>query len=152
MRVIFALMRRLLALTLLLVLVPATRAAAADYYVTDGGSGAQCTRDAPCTLSSALFIADGTPDELDRIHVVGQLLWPSPVNLENSPIELIGSGTGSQGTFIDVTSDTAVAVGAGSTVRDAKARSDDHPAFELTSGATLTGIAAQTDMPAALSS
>src|SRR4051812_14152116 len=151
MRVIFALMRRLLALTLLLVLVPATRAAAADYYVTDGGSGAQCTQDAPCSLSSALFIADGTP-EFDRIHVVGPLLWPSPVNLTASPIELIGSGAGTPGTFVDVTSDTAISVGASSTVRDVKARSDDHPAFELTSGATLTGIAAQTDMPSPLSS
>ena len=101
---------RWLLLAVTVALVAPAPASAAVLYAAAGGGGAACTEAAPCTLAGAVTVADGSA-ERDSIVVLGALSVNSPIDLSNSPIDLVGSGRGAGGTAIQAAVAPALRVG-----------------------------------------
>src|SRR4051794_21847447 len=106
-----------------------------DLYVTAGAGATTCAQDDPCSLPQAITIADIVSNR-DKIHVVGSLDYSGAVDLSNSPIDLIGSGSGANGTAIDAGAG-ALVVGTDSSASALRVHSTGHSAVTLESGAAV---------------
>jgi hypothetical protein len=108
---------------------------AGDLYVIAGAGATTCAQDDPCSLPQAITIAD-IVSNADKIHVVGSLDYSGAVDLSNSPIDLIGSGSGANGTAIDAGAG-ALVVGTGSSASALSVQSTGTSAVTLESGGTV---------------
>src|SRR5262249_58645158 len=68
-----------------------------DLYVRAGAGATQCTQDDPCSLEQAVTIADIVSNR-NTIRILGKYDSTTWVDLTHSPIDLIGSGSGTGGT------------------------------------------------------
>src|SRR4051812_4811224 len=73
-------------------------ASAADLYVQQGSGATTCAQDDPCDLPQAITVAN-IIQARDTIHVVGSYTHSGAIDLSQSPIDLVGTG---HGTNIDV--------------------------------------------------
>src|SRR4051794_32791775 len=108
---------------------------AGDLYVTAGAGATSCAQDNPCSLPQAITIAD-IVSNADKIHVVGPLAYSGAVDLSNSPIGLIGSGSGSNGTAIEAGAGE-LTVGTDSSASALSVHSTGTSAVTLASGASI---------------
>ena len=114
-------------------------AGAADLYVQSGAGATTCGQDDPCSLQQAIAIADVVASP-DTIHVAGSLAHAAAVDLSNSPIDLIGSGSGAGGTAIDAGAG-GLLVGAGSSASALSVRSTGNAAVWLESASAIDHVA-----------
>lgn len=102
---------------------PATASAATFYASQTGASTPACPAANPCSLPAAITQADAALGR-DTVQVVGSLQTTGGVDLSASPIDLVGSGQGLDGTIVDVKGGSALRLANGSTVSRLMARSD----------------------------
>ena len=77
-----------------------TMAEGAIYYATQSGGGTECSSADPCSLDGAVARANADSTR-DTVQVTGALTHAAQIVL-STPIDLVGSGRGDGGTFIDV--------------------------------------------------
>ena len=116
----------------------------ATYYATQAGSGIECSSANPCSLEGAVAKAnsDGTRD---TVQVTGPLTQTSQVVL-STPIDLLGSGQGDGGTFIDVGGSEfcALCIQASSTASNLRVRkTGSWDGVDMQAGAVLTDATVQ---------
>jgi hypothetical protein len=109
-------------------------ASASDLYVQAVAGDTSCAQDDPCRLQQAITIANIVSNR-DTIHVDGPLAYSGLLDLTQSPIDLIGSGSGAGGTTIDVGA-APLRVGSSSSVTGVAVHATD-TAVDLFAGATL---------------
>jgi hypothetical protein len=109
----------------LLVLVLPARASAAtiDVYATQSGTNIgntapPCPVTDPCDLRHAIQSANANSGG-GTVHVLGALEWNSDlptIGASGNPVDLVGTGSGPGGTFINVSQPVALTLAYGSTV------------------------------------
>jgi PKD domain len=129
---------------------PAHAAGPIDVYASQDGTNIAntmppCPQSDPCDLSHALTAA-GANSGGGTVHVIGQLTWTGNTldvgTTSGNPVYLLGNGSGTGGTVIDVSQPTALRVSYGSAVNDVRVRAQD-VAVDLAYGSTLTDSVVQ---------
>lgn len=122
--------------------MPAHASAATLYAAQGGGVTPGCPETAPCSLNAAIAQANLAQDS-DAIVVRGPLTTEGgggPVDLADSPIELLGSGRDTSGTVIRRTGSAALVVGSQSSASGVLARSDAGTVVRALAGSTLRSL------------
>lgn len=130
---------RLLSAALTTSLVAAAPAAADTYHATQEGAGSACTAAAPCSLDAAIAKAHATPSTFDTVQVAGALTGGSTVDLRQSPVRLVGSGSDG-GTSISVGGSVAAIVGGGSSLERVRVSGTTPRVVELDEGGRLEDV------------
>jgi hypothetical protein len=141
-------LRRLapVALVALALVVPARAVATGpiDVYASQQGVGSTlahppCPQADPCDLTNAISAANGNSGG-GTVHVLGSLHYTAnslSLGASGNPVHLLGTGSGTGDTFIDVSQPTALTLSYGSTVDDVRIRAQD-VAVDLAYGSILS--------------
>lgn len=131
--------RRLLSAALTTSLVAAAPAAADTHHATQEGAGSACTAAVPCGLDAAIAKAHATPSTFDTVQVAGALTTGSAVDLRQSPVRLVGSGSDGS-TSISVSGSVAAIVGGGSSLERVRVSGTTPRVVELDEGGRLEDV------------
>ncbi|MFL5885692.1 MAG: hypothetical protein ACJ77M_11525 [Thermoleophilaceae bacterium] len=131
----------LLAVLALALIAPSSALAAGDFYVKDGGTGVACTQLDPCaSLGTAVSLANVAGG---NVHVIGP--YTDHIGAVVMPdVNLLGSGSGPGGTFLDVSGGALALNMVGNATVDGVRLRSDSSTVAMQAGGSIANSAIET--------